>query len=199
MQRRKSGALIGLIAVLSLSLVAVGPAGARVPKFKPFTIVTGKSIGGVKIGMTKKQALAVWGPADRCRKEQTYPGDFRTFCEYVARSTLSDGTVTPPQTFAHFVVRSGRVILVNVESAENKTADPKINRLKTSKGIGIGSKMSAARKAYNLPPPSGGEAGRSRALYRQKRRCTLFYAPQSPYVEIESITVGKCKTNGQFI
>jgi hypothetical protein len=96
-------------------------------------------------------------------------------------------------------VRAGKVILVSVESAENKDVDRKVNKLKTSKGIGIGSKMSAARSAYNLPPPSGGEAGASRAIYRQKKRCTLFYAPTFPYEKIESISVGKCTADGQFI
>jgi hypothetical protein len=196
MQSRKSRALIGLAAVLSLSLLAAGPASARIPKFNPNTIVTGKSIGGVAVGMTKTQAVGVWGKADRCRKEQTYPGDFRTFCEYLAKSSAAGSTPIP---FAYFVVRSGRVILVHVESAENAAADAKVDKLKTSKRIGIGSKMSAARKAYALPPPSGGEAGESRAIYKQKARCTLFYAPQSPYVKIESITVGKCNKNSQFI
>jgi hypothetical protein len=196
MQSRKTAALTGLVAMLALSLLAAGPASARIPKFSPNSIVTGQAIGGVKIGMTKKQATAVWGKADRCRKEETYPGDIRTFCEYLAKSSLGGPTPIP---FAYFVVRAGRVILVEVESAENSAADAKVNKLKTSKGIRIGSKMSAARKAYNLPPPSGGEAGKSRALYKQKRRCTLFYAPQSPYVEIESISVGKCNRNGQFI
>jgi hypothetical protein len=196
MHIKQPRALLGLVVVLSLSLLAAGPASARIPKFNPNTIVTGQAIGGVKIGMTKKQAVAVWGKPDRCRKEETYPGDFRTFCEYVARSSLGGSTPIP---FARFVVRSGRVILVDVESAENAAADSKVNKLKTSKGIGIGSKMSAARKAYKLGPPSGGEAGQSRALYKQKSRCTLFYAPQSPYTKIESISVGKCDKNGNFI
>jgi hypothetical protein len=190
MQSRKSKALIGLVGVLSLSLLAAGPAAANVPKFKPQTIVPGQSIGGVEIGMTKKQAVGVWGKPDRCQAEQD-----AKWCVFNARSTLSNGFVTQPQPFAGFYVRSGKVIVVHVDSAENAAVDPKVNRLKTSKKIGITSKMSAARRAYNLPPPSGGEAGESRALYKQKRRCTLFYAPQSPYEKIESISVGKCNAN----
>lgn len=196
MQIKQPRVLLGLVVVLSLSLLAAGPAGANVPKFKPKTIVTGQSIGGVEIGMTKKQAVAVWGKPDQCRKESYLS---TTVCEYLARSTLDDGFVTPPQPFAKFNLRSGKVILVHVESAENAAVDPKINKLKTSKGIRIGSKMSAVRKAYNLPPPSGGEAGMSRAFYQQKRRGTQFYAPTQPYDKVEAITVGKCNANGQFI
>ena len=49
--------------------------------------------------------------------------------------------------------------------------------------------------AYDLPAPSGGEAGLSRALFKKGKRCTIFYAPQSPYTKIEAITVGRCDAN----
>jgi len=92
------------------------------------------------------------------------------------------------------------VIVVHVDRAENTAIDPKVKRLKTSKKVKLGSSLSAARRAYKLPPPSGGEAGRSRGLFRQQRRCTMFYAPTSPYEKIESIGVGLCASNiGAFI
>jgi hypothetical protein len=182
--------LLALLATTGLALALVISADARVPKFKPKTIVPGKSIGGVKVGMTKAQAVAVWGKPDRCQVEQT-----ATWCQYIAPSTLADGTVTPPQPYAGFYLRSRKVIEVTVETAENTAVDPKLNRLKTKKKIKLGSTMDKARAAYNLPPPSGGEAGRSRALLKQGKRCTMFYAPTSPYVKIEAITVGLCNAN----
>ena len=180
-----------LAGVLAASLLIASPAVAKVPKFKPRTIVTGKSIGGVKLGMTKRQAVAVWGKPDSCRSEGTGTKQ----CMHVAPSTLQGGFVTPPQQYAGYYLRAKKVIQVYLETAENTAVDPKLNRLKTSKGIKLHSTMDRARSAYNLPPPSGGEAGRSRALYRQKRNCTMFYAPQSPYTEIEAITVGRCSSN----
>jgi hypothetical protein len=179
-----------LAATIAASLVLVSAADARVPKFKPKTIVPGAAIGGVKVGMTKKQAVKVWGKPDRCN-----PDASAIWCQYTAPSTLSDGFVTPPQPYAGFYLRSGKVIAVNLETAENTAVDPKLKKLKTSKKIRLGSTMDAARHAYNLPAASGGEAGMSRALLKKSKRCTMFYAPQSPYTKIEAITVGRCDAN----
>lgn len=177
-------------AAIAASLLIASPAHAAVPKFKPKTIVPGTSIGGVKVGMTKAQAVAVWDKPARCQKESP-----AIWCQYVAPSTLKDGFVTPPQPYAGFYLKSGKVIAVNLETAENKAVDPKLKPLKTSKGIKLHSTLQAARKAYKLPAPSGGEAGLSRGLYKQGKRCTMFYAPDSPYTDIQAITVGLCSAN----
>jgi hypothetical protein len=177
-------------ATLAASLLIVGVAAAGVPKLKPATIVPGVSIGGVKVGMTKAKAVAAWGKPARCQ-----PDAMATWCVYIAPSTLPDGSKTPPQPYAGFYVRSGKVIAVDVETAENTAVDPKLKRLKTSKKVGLGSTMASARAAYKLPAPSGGEAGLSRALYKQGKSCTMFYAPTAPYTKIEAITVGDCKAN----
>jgi hypothetical protein len=181
---------LAFAAVVAVSLVVVNTADARVPKFKPKTIVPGVSIGGVKVGMTKKKAVKLWGKPDRCQ-----PDANASWCVYTAPSTLSDGTVTPPQPYAGFYVRAGKVIAVNLETAENAAVDPKLHKLKTSKKIRLGSSMDDARAAYSLPAPSGGEAGLSRALLKKHKRCTMFYAPTSPYTKIEAITVGRCNAN----
>jgi hypothetical protein len=181
---------LAMAAAVTASLVVVSAADARVPKFKPKTIVPGKSIGGVKVGMTKAKAVKVWGKPDRCQ-----PDANAVWCQYVAPSTLSDGTVLPPQPYAGFYVRARRVISVSIETAENAAVDPKLNKLKTSKKIRLGSTMEKARNAYDIPPPSGGEAGLSRALLKKGKRCTMFYAPTSPYTKIEAITVGRCNAN----
>ena len=177
------------VAVAAVTLVALsaGPALAAVPKFNPKTIVTGKSIGGVKVGMTKGQAIAVWGKPDRHQTEGS-----AVWFQYVAPSKLPDGSVTPPQPYAGFYVRAKKVIEVNLETAENAAIDPKLLKVKTSKNIHLHSTMRQAQKAYGFPPPSGGEAGASRGLFKQGGSCTLFYAPEAPYQDITSITVGRC-------
>jgi hypothetical protein len=168
-----------------VSLAMVASAAARVPKFNPPKIVTGTSIGGVKVGMTKREAVGVWGRPDRCQAEGT-----ATWCQYLAKATLPDGTVSDPIPFAGFWLRGQKVIVIHIEEADNDDVDPKLRKLKTGKGIRIRSSMDAARNAYDIPDPPPGEATQSRAILKQGRKCTLFYAPESPYDTIDSITVG---------
>lgn len=177
-------------ATIAVSLLHAGGAGAAVPKFNPKTIVTGKSIGGVTVGMTKSEAVKVWGKPDRKQAEST-----ADWFQYIAPSTLADGFVTPPQPYAGFYVRNNKVIVVHIDSAENTAIDPKIAKVKTSKGIKIHSTMAQAQDAYGFPTPAGGEAGLSRGLFKQGKNCTLFYAPESPYTDIQSIVVGLCAAN----
>jgi hypothetical protein len=167
---------------------------AGVPKFKPKTIVPGKAIGGVTVGMKKGKAIKAWGKPDRHTTEGT-----AVFYQYTAKSTLSDGTVVGPQQYAGFYVRNRRVIQIYIETAENTAVDPKLNKLKTSKGIKLHSTMSEAQSAYGFPTPTGGEAGASRGLYKQGGNCTLFYAPDSPYQDIQAIAVGRCANNAGLL
>lgn len=181
---------LALVAVVLTAFLAAGAAEAKVPRFGNLTIVPGQSIGGVKIGMTKAQAFAVWRSADRCSAERV------SWCQYLAVSTLQGGFKIN-QPFAGFYLRAGRVVAVGLESAENVAVDRKVVKVKTSKGIHVGSTMAAARRAYKIGPPSGGEAGKSRAILKQRgNRCTVFYAPTSPYTKIEAIQVGICKVGG---
>lgn len=177
-----------LVITVLLSCV-VATADAKVPKYKPKTIVPGQSLGGVKIGMTKAKASKLWGKPDRCSADKP------SWCQYLAEGTLQGGfKITQP--FSGFYVKGGKVVAVGVEFAENTAVDPKVIKLKTSKGIHLGSSMAAARSKYGIGPPSGGEAGLSRAVYKQGKRCTLFYAPTSPYTKIEAIQVGICGAGG---
>jgi hypothetical protein len=174
---------------LLLSCVVATTADAKVPKFKPKTIVPGQSIGGVKVGMTKAKASKVWGKADRCSAETP------SWCQFLAEGTLQDGfKITQP--FSGFYVKGGKVVAVGLDYAENAAIDPKLEKIKTSKGIHLGSSMADARSKYGIGPASGGEAGQSRALYKKGNRCTLFYAPTSPYTKIEAIQVGICGAGG---
>jgi hypothetical protein len=178
-----------LIGAVGLTAVA---AQAKVPHFGPKTIVPGKSIGGVQVGMTKAQAYTAWRTPDRCDPA----GRGVLWCQYLAVSTLSNGFKVN-QPFAGFYLRSGRVVAVGLEFAENAAVDPKVRQIKSSKGIHVGSTMAAALKAYKIKRAGPGEAGQSRAILKQRgNRCTLFYAPTSPYSKIEAIQVGICNAAG---
>ena len=184
-----------LSAAVIVALAAASPASARTPKVKPLTIVPGESIGGVKVGMSKAKAVAVWGKPDGCTSDQYKT----TTCEYRPNGPVA--TDFSPQNYqvAEFKLRSGKVVVVSVMTTPNSAVATKLKRLKTSKNIKLGSKLPDARRAYGLPAGSGGEAGITRALVKQKKRCTLFYAPAAtmaaPQASIESISVGLCTTN----
>jgi hypothetical protein len=181
-RRHAPAALAALLAV-----VLAGSAEAKVPKFKNKSIVTGVSIGGVKVGMSKAKANKAWGKPDRCQ-------DSPVWCQYLATGTINGFTNTQP--FAGFYLKGGKVVAVGVEYAENPAVDAKVVKLKTSKGIHLGSSMSDVRSKYGLGPASGGEAGLSRAIVKKGKRCTLFYAPTPPYSKVEAIQVGICGVAG---
>ena len=175
--------LIGLTIVL-VALLAC-PAGAKVPtfKYKLPSIVPGKSIGGLKIGMTKAQAKAAWSAPDDCF---AYRG--LVTCSYSFQGELGADWV------ASFYVKNRRVVAASVETTDNDRAMVKVRRLKTAKGIRIGSPIAAARSKYGIPLTGGGEANLSRAQLKRGRLCTTFYAPEAPYKTISSITLGVCGT-----
>ena len=184
-----------LTASIVLSLAAAFPAAARTPNVKPLTIELGQSIGGVKVGMSKAQAVAAWGKPDGCTSDQYKT----TSCEY--RPNGPFGSDSSPQNYpvAEIKLRSGKVITVSVMITPNTAVATKLKRLKTSKNMKLGSKLPDARRAYGLPPGSGGEAGITRALVKKSKRCTLFYAPDAtvtaPSASITSIEVGLCSQN----
>lgn len=166
--------LLILTATVGMALVVAAPAGAGPPKFKGKTIVTGTSIGGVKVGMSKAKAIKVWGKPNECRSDQYAI----TTCLYVNASGQ--------QSYGEFRLRKGKVIAVAID---------KSTRLRTAKRIRIGSTMAAARKAYGIPAPTNqGEADRTRALYKKGKRCTQFYGDLSNGDGLVSqITVGLCQ------
>jgi hypothetical protein len=178
-------ALAAVAALLVLGLA--GTADAKLPKFKTKTIVPGQAIGGLKIGMTKAQATKTWGKPEQCQ-------DSPLWCQFRADSHINGFTTNNP--FAGWYLKAGKIVGVEIEFAENTAIDPKMVKLKTSKGIHLGSTMADARSKYGLGPASGGEAGLSRAIVKKGKRCTLFYAPTPPYSKIEAIQVGVCGAAG---
>jgi hypothetical protein len=178
-------AAAALAALLVLALT--GSAEAKVPKFRTKTIVPGQAIGGLKIGMTKAKATQTWGKPDHCQ-------DSPLWCQFRADSHINGFTTNNP--FAGWYVKGGKIVAIEIEFAENAAIDPKMTKLRTSKGIHLGSSMADARSKYGLGPASGGEAGLSRAIVKKGNRCTLFYAPTPPYSRIEAIQVGICGAAG---
>jgi hypothetical protein len=177
-----------LAAIAALLAVAVaGGAEAKVPKFKTKTIVPGQAIGGLKIGMSKSTAVKTWGKPEHCQ-------DSPLWCQFRADSHINGFTTNNP--FAGWYLKGGKIVAIEIEFAENTAIDPKLVKLKTSKGIHLGSSMAAARAKYGLGPASGGEAGLSRAIVKKGNRCTLFYAPAAPYDKIDAIQVGVCGAAG---
>ena len=178
-------ALVPVAAVLALAVA--GSAEAKMPKFKTKTIVPGQAIGGLKIGMTKATAVKTWGKPEHCQ-------DSPLWCQFRADSHINGFTTNNP--FAGWYLKASKIVAVEIEFAENTAIDPKLVKLKTSKGIHLGSSMADARSKYGLGPASGGEAGLSRAIVKKGNRCTLFYAPAAPYTRIEAIQVGICGAAG---
>ena len=51
---------------------------------------------------------------------------------------------------AIFYVKGGRVVAVELDSPENAAALTKVQKLKTAKGIRVGSPIAAARSKYGI-------------------------------------------------
>jgi hypothetical protein len=175
--------ILALAAVL-VGLLATG-ASAKVPHFvlaQP-SIVPGISAGGVTIGDTMNEAKVTWGAPDSCT---TYRG--LTTCAYTTASSIG------PQYVAAFFVKRGHVVAIELDSPDNANARKHVRRLRTAKGIHVGSPIATARAKYGIPSTGAGEANESRADLKKGKRCTEFYAPKKPYVTITSITLGICKS-----
>lgn len=176
------------ITTVAVAVLAVpGVAAAKTPRFsfKKPSIVPGQSIGGVKVGMTKHQAAATWGSPDRC-----LPFENVTWCQYLTTSAVQGGpSIASP--FAGFFLKGSKVVAVEVEIPNNNLAS-KVKKLKTAKGVGLGSSAATARAKYGIPTPPPGEATASRNQLKQGKHCTQFYAPQAPFKTITDIDVGLC-------
>jgi hypothetical protein len=207
------------LAVVTLPLLVAAPSGAataklpqllNTPKFKSTRIVEGVSIGGVKVGMQKSQAVAAWGKPDgKCRRVAPYdPGDRRRGCFYGGFTKTRAG-LQSQRPFAGFtVLPSGKVtsvflVLVKWPSRdpslkrEYDLAAPRVRPFKTTKHIGLRSTMKSARDAYGLPTPQNLPDNRvgdflSTVVVRQPNACTVFTssdsAPTFMYIETISVT-----------
>lgn len=126
-----------VLPVLLVLLAAAAPASADLPKAKSTTIVPGKSIAGVKVGMTVAQALAAWGPSPDCTAETRI-----AICWY--RGTERQGN-------ASFTVAGGAVRTVTIQAGRKGIdlvfAGP-LQQWRTAKGVRLGSTARQVVKAY---------------------------------------------------
>lgn len=173
------------LVIAALGLPAV--AAAKTPKFsfKKPSIVPGQSIGGVSVGMTKHKATALWGAPDRCLKFENV-----IWCQYLTTQSIGSGGGTTSVPFAGFYLSGSK--LVGVEIGLPTPNFAVVKKLKTPKGVGLGSSAAKVRAKYHIPTPSPGEATASRNNLKQGGRCTSFYAPEAPFTTITGITVGIC-------
>lgn len=185
---RKPSVLLAALAVTALTLASAGSALGHFPRFRNHAIVPGNSIGGLKVGMTKKQARKAWGKPD---KIDTVAFKGYTWYQWLLPVDIGTGAPLLEPKIGYFVTK-GRVAVVTVELPQDPVLATKVKVLHTSKGTALDGSMAQARSKYGIPNPPRGEATQSRAKLKQGKRCTLFYAPTSPWTTIESITVGLC-------
>ena len=185
---RKPPLLLVALAATALALGTAGSASAHFPGFKNHKIVPGTSIGGLKVGMTKKQARKAWGKPDKI-DTVAYKGF--TWYQWLVPVDIGTGTPLLEPKEGYFL-HKGKVAVIKVELPDDPVLATKVKPLHTSKGIGLGDSMAAARSAYGIPKPAPGEPTESRAQTKKGKRCTLFYAPTKPWDTVESISVGLC-------
>ncbi len=128
-------------------LLAAPAAQATLPKFSDKTIVVGKSIGGVKLGMGAAAAKKAWGGAKGCALFGTASCIYRPAGE--TQSSAGEGSFGFP---------GGKVTSVYIAApigAKGPVYKAPLSTPKTDKGIGIGSKLAAAKKAYPKAKLSG--------------------------------------------
>jgi hypothetical protein len=134
--------LLAAAAVLAALLPAT--ASAALPTPKTTTIVPGKSIGGVAVGMSVKRALAIWGPGSLCTEATVQDS-----CNWIG---------TDRQGAASFNVVKGKVVLITISTGRKGDdliyAGP-LQKWKTRKKVRLGVTAYAVFKAYPKVHGSG--------------------------------------------
>jgi hypothetical protein len=160
-------------AALALAAAVAFPAAAeaKLPSPSSKKIVPGRSIGGVKIGMTAEAAVKAWGKGGSCD-------------ETIGSSCTWKGTMK--QGSARFsLAADGTVAEIRLDVGQKADYAPlykgPITSFKTSKKIGIGSTLKKVVKAYPKAKPDGGGV-----TLRSGKRRTLF---ESSLGRVASITI----------
>jgi hypothetical protein len=125
-----------LLAALAVGLLPA-TASAALPTFTNHKIVLGKSIGGVSVGMTVKQALTRWGANPTCPPQMTDGS-----CDWTSAKSGS-GSI-----YFH----NGVIATVAIAMSTNNSGAPifrgPLMRIKTSRHIGMKNTLHDVLKAY---------------------------------------------------
>jgi len=142
--------------VIAMALPAA--AAAALPTFASNLVQPAEAIGGLALGKDAAFAEQRWGAADSCSEPPN------------AQCSYSAG----PKGSAYYRVFDGQVEEIAVQAALDGRGDPIIRRplkrLRTVKGIGIGSRLGEVRRAY----PKGSSEGGSFFLRGPQGSFTLF-------------------------
>ena len=111
-----------------------------------------------QIGMTKAKAVKTWGKPEHCQ-------DSPLWCQFRADSHINGFTTNNP--FAGWYLKAGKIVAIEIEFAENTAIDPKLVKLKTSKGIHLGS-IDGRRAQQVRPGAAVGRRGGALAGDRQE-------------------------------
>jgi hypothetical protein len=132
-------------AVALASLVLAPAAGAALPSNRDKTIVPGVSIGGVKVGIGARRAVAIWGPS-QCGQAADL------LCHYEASPSSANFNTG----HTAFQLTGGTVTQVSITSAydfdRGRNRVPlfgrALKRYKTADGIGLAATVAQVRRAY---------------------------------------------------
>ena len=168
----RTRSLVAVPSALVLAALLAPAAGARLPTPAVTAVVTGKSVAGVKLGMTLPAARARWGAGSKCGAAAAGPGS--THCTW--------STTSSPQSPKLILLSvGGKVRAITIDGG---TGGAPIKAFKTSKGIGIGSTLAALRTAH---PGLGSSLGPDNPTLGSGSTITSFYVKSG---RIKSIQVG---------
>lgn len=158
MQRRRRRKALATAAGCSLVLGALGaaaPAPAKLPKPRTTLIVPGKSLAGVKLGMTRAQVFGQWG-STTCIAAGA-------LCEWYGPGARNRAEV------ARVGLLKGKVLNVSIQAgttgSNSKFKGGTLSAWRTAKGIRLGSKKSAVARAYPAAKLNDSEAVRGFDLF----------------------------------
>lgn len=157
---------------LVLGAMLAPAAEAKLPTPSVKTIVTGKSVAGVKLGMTLSAAKKKWGAGSKCGAGAFGPG---------ASQCTWSVTSSPQSPKLILLAIGGKVRAISIDGG---TGGADIKAFKTSKGVGIGSSLSALKAAH---PGLGSSLGPDNPSLGSGATITSFYVKGG---HVKSIQVG---------
>ncbi len=127
------------------------PTGAALPRFHSKLLVPGKSAGGVSLGENAAKAIRAWGGNSSCMPDPTLLS-----CSWGSQSNGSTGT-------AELLFVGGKVSYIELTLGDTAQGIPihrgSLMKLKTRKGIGMGSTPAQLLKAYGSSQVGSNELG----------------------------------------